>query len=245
MAKRYGRLPSFVPEWIRKRVEVDMYAIADFVDRAAASTVPGDRVLDAGAGEGRFKSAFAHARYTGVDLAVGDADWDYRNLDAICDLIGLPFARATFDAAICVQVLEHVPDPPRMLRQIAQVLRPGGRLFLSAPQSWPQHQKPYDFYRYTSFGIRHLLQTAGLEIESIDPIGGYFWSLSFQLQNINLWLFPRGMHGRAWTWPVRGLLGLVFQLLLPLALFYLDGLDRVKDETFGYFCVAVKPGKNT
>jgi SAM-dependent methyltransferase len=239
-----GRLPRYIPQWIKKRVETDIYILRDFGQQIGASLAPGVRVLDAGAGQGRFKPEFAHTRYTGVDLAVGDATWDYRNLDAICDLVYLPFGRENFDAVVCTQVLEHVPEPLQVLQEIARVLKPGGRLFLSAPQSWPQHQKPCDFYRFTSFGLRHLLERAGLRIKSMRPMGGYFWFLSFQLQNINYWLFPPGMPGRRWTWPLRALFGVIFQLILPLILFYLDPLDRIKDETFGYLCVAFKPNKD-
>jgi SAM-dependent methyltransferase len=224
-------------------VETDVFLLYDFGEQAGAMLPPGARVLDAGAGQGRFKPVLRHTRYTGVDLAVGDVAWDYSHLDAVCNLIHLPFAQETFDAALCIQVLEHVPEPLSVLREIARVLKPGGCLFLTAPQSWPQHQKPHDFFRYTSFGLRHLFNHAGLQTESIQPMGGYFYFLSFQLQNINYWLFPQGMPGRRWTWPLRALFGLIFQLALPLLLYYLDPLDRAKDETFGYLCVAIKPGR--
>lgn len=201
---------------------------------------PGARVLDAGAGEGRFRNDFAHASYVATDLAVGDANWDYSTLDVISDLEQLPFIEGCFDAVFCIQVLEHVREPKQVIIELARMLKPGGRLFLSAPQSWPQHQKPHDYYRYTTFGLRYLFESAGLVTKSIKPIGGYFWYLSFQLQNINFWLFPQGMRGRVLTWPFRALFGLIFQLILPLFLYYLDPLDRQKDETLGYLCVASK-----
>jgi len=207
----------------------------------AASVPAGARVLDAGAGEGRYRPEFAHTRYVGVDLAVGDVAWSYHDLDAIGDLVRLPFGANTFDAALCTQVLEHVNEPYLVLQEIQRVLKPGGRLFLTAPQSWHQHQKPHDYYRYTSFGLRYLFEKAQLRAQSIQPMGGYFWYLSFQLQNINYWLFPRGTRGRKWTWPLRAVFGVIFQLGFPLLLYYLDRLDRQKDETFGYLCVAIKP----
>lgn len=220
---------------------MDAYILYNFVEQSCASIAPGARVLDAGAGQGQYKSYLNHTRYVGVDLAVGDINWNYSGLNAISDLVRLPFNEGTFDAVICTQVLEHVPEPLQVLREICRVLKSGGRLFLSAPQSSHQHQKPHDFYRYTSFGLCYLLEHAELKVESIQPMGGYFWYLSFQLRNINYWLFPKGMRGRRWTWPLRAVFGVVLQLILPLILFYLDPLDRIKDETFGYVCTAVKP----
>ena len=240
-AKQGHRLPRSVPMWIRRRVEVDNTALVDFIERVAPTVPAGARVLDAGAGEGRYRPKFAHTCYTGVDLAVGDVTWDYHGLDAICTLTRLPFNPDTFDAVICTQVLEHVTEPQQVLQEIQRVLKAGGRLFLTAPQSWHQHQKPHDYYRYTSFGLRYLFERAGLQPQSIQPMGGYFWYLSFQLQNVNFWLFPRGMRGRRWTWPIRALFGVVFQLFFPLIFYYLDRLDRQKDETFGYVCIAIKP----
>lgn len=242
MPRRRNRIfPSLVPQWIQRRVEVDNYVLFDFIERAGASIAPDAWVLDAGAGDGRYRAEMAHTRYVGIDLTVGDPRADYSQLDVLGDLTQLPFQTDTFDAVLCTQVLEHVREPKTVLREMNRVMRPGGRLFLSAPQSWHQHQKPFDYYRYTSFGLRYLLEQAGLTVDSVRPMGGYFWYLSYQLQNINYWLFPKTLSRRFWTWPARALLGFVFQLLIPLLLFYLDPLDRQQDETFGYVCIARKP----
>lgn len=238
------RLPGFVPAWLQERVNVHVRELYGFVDRVSQELPEGARLLDAGAGEGRFRACFAQQRYIGVDLAIGSATWDYGALDAVADLACLPLADATFDAVLCIQTLEHVPEPARVLAELARVLRPGGRLYLSAPQSWHQHQKPHDYFRYTSFGLRYLIEKAGLQVEAMQALGGYFWFLSFQLQNVIFWGIPRSVTGwkRACLWPIKAILGLVFQVALPLLLFYLDPLDRLQDETFGHICVAVKAG---
>ena len=241
MAKHRDPLPKFFPAWMQRRVEVDNYRLYEFMAQAGASLSAEARGLDAGAGEGKYCEDLAHTRYVGVDLSVGDAAWDYSNLDALANLVALPFCEASFDAAVCTQVLEHVPEPAQVLAELYRVLRPGGRLFLSVPQSWYQHQKPHDYYRYTSFGMRYLLEKAGFEVQAIEDMGGYFWYLSFTLQHVNYWLFPRGMRGRWLTLPLRALFAFLFELVVPLLLFPLDALDRVKDETFGYTCIAIKP----
>ena len=237
------RLPRFLPNWFRDRIEVNVYKLNRFMRWVSTQVPKGALVLDAGSGEGRFSHLFSHTRYFGVDLAVGDSDWDYSNLHVITNLAQLPFPRHTYDAVICTQVLEHVPDPQSILNEISRVLKVGGYLYLTAPQSWHQHQKPHDYYRYTSFGLQYLIENSKLQVETIEPMGGYFWYLSFQLQNLVHWIFynrPR----TALNWPVRAGLGLIFQLLLPMILFYLDDLDSIKDETFGYLCVATKPQIN-
>ena len=241
MAKHRDPLPHFFPQWMQRCVEVDNYRLYQFMEQMGVSLPPGAWVLDAGAGEGKYHQELAHTHYVGVDLSIGDATWNYANLAALANLMHLPFCAASFDASVCTQVLEHVPEPAQVLAELYRVLKPGGKLFLSVPQSWYQHQKPYDYYRYTSFGIRYLLEKTGFEVLSIEDMGGYFWYLSFTLQHVNYWLFPRGMRGRWLTWPLRAVFGLVFELLIPLLLFPLDVLDRARDETFGYTCVALKP----
>jgi SAM-dependent methyltransferase len=241
--KRRERLPGFLPKWVKERVEVNVYLLNRWVHRAGQMVPAQARFLDAGAGEGRFRHEFSHTCYTGVDLAIGDVVWDYSGLDAIATLTELPFPDGTFEASICTQVLEHVTEPYLVLKEIYRTLKPGGRIFLAAPQSWHQHQKPHDYFRYTSFGFRYLLEKCGFQVESMEPLGGYFWFLSFQLQNFNYWVFSHRKHGRTWiTLPLRAFFGFTFQLGLPLILFYLDGLDPVKDETFGFACIATKPG---
>ncbi len=241
-----GRLPSWIPEFVKERVAVNVYHMKRLMAQAQEEIPPGARVVDAGAGEGRFRNYFEHTRYIGIDWAASDASWDYGGLDAIGELTALPLASHTCDAAVCTQVLEHVPEPGAVLHELSRVLKVGGRLYLAAPQSWHQHQKPFDFFRYTSFGLRHLLNQSGLEVISLTPMGGYFWSLSMQLQLFNYWTFSKTRKSwQKWlTWPLKALAAALTQIILPLLLFYLDRLDRVKDDTLGYVCVAMKAGNS-
>lgn len=236
---------KYLPPRLRERIEVNTYLMRRLLAHVASELPPGSRVLDAGAGEGRFKPLFAHTRYIGVDLAVGDATWDYSGLDAINTLDRLCFADASFDAVVFTQVMEHLPEPGAVVGELARVLRPGGLLILVAPQSWHEHQIPYDFYRYTSYGIRYLLEKHGLQVTQMRALGGYFWYLSFQLQQLPYWTFSRnrGALGlpAAVRLPLKAATVALFEVALPLLLFELDRLDRVQEATLGHFCLARKP----
>jgi hypothetical protein len=108
--------------------------------------------------------------------------------------------------------------------------------------AWHQHQKPHDYFRYTSFGFRYLLDNSGLRVIEMRPMGGYFWFLSFNLQMLHYWLFPPPrQRWRYWLQkPFQLATQFIFFLALPLLLFYLDRLDKVKDHTLGWVCIAEK-----
>ena len=238
---REGQL-ALLPDWISEKLDVHLWETNRLLAQAQRELPPGARLLDAGSGEGQYRHTFDHLRYVGLDLAVGDQTWDYTGLDAQGDLSRLPFAADSFDAAVCFQVLEHVNEPARVISEIGRVLRPGGRLYLSAPMAWHQHQKPYDFFRYTSYGFTYLVEKAGMRVVEMRPWGGYFWFLSFNFHMMHDLLFPRGDNDLAYLLKLPLILPVyfVFFLLLPLLLFYLDRLDKVKDHTLGWAFIAEK-----
>lgn len=224
-------LASRLPRPVRDHLLYFEGLIESQLQLFAQSLPTGAPVLDAGAGEMRHASLFTDQRYIAVDLAVGDTTWNYKRLDAIADLCALPFPDAAFAAAINIVTLEHIRDPALALREISRTLRPGARLFLAIPQDWEVHQAPHDYFRYTRYGIRHLLEQAYLRPLRIDPAGGYFRLVSRRLLN-GLQFFKGG-----WRWllflPAAACLGPP-ALLLPL----FDPLDSDKNFTLGYICEA-------
>src|SRR5262249_9490090 len=93
---------------------------------------------------------------------------------------------------------------------------------------WGMHQKPYDYFRFTSSGTRYLLQTAGIRIRRIHPIGGLFWQLG--RHSIAVPAFAQG----GWRWLAFPIVAPVFGLILPLCCYYLDSLDQDRSSTLGY-----------
>jgi SAM-dependent methyltransferase len=163
--KKRGQNPS------RIRLEAQ---IKDF----AASLNPGSIVLDAGAGTCLYRPLFSHVQYESADF--GQVDKRYGVQTYVCRLDKIPVENERFDGVLMSQVLEHLEDPLRVLCEINRVLRSGSKLFVSAPLYYEEHEQPYDFYRYTQFGMRYLLKEAGFEVLQLDSVEGYFGTLSYQ-----------------------------------------------------------------
>jgi SAM-dependent methyltransferase len=220
-----------LPRPLRRHILNFEVEIEDAVAAFAAALPDRARVLDAGAGEGQYRDRFARHRYCGVDLAVGDAAWDYSRLDALADLTALPFRTAAFDAALHIVTIEHLREPAAALAEIARTLTPGGVFLVAAPHEWEVHQAPHDYFRYTRYGLAHLLEKSGFEIREMRAAGGYFRLLARRLLN-GLQFFTGG---------IRWLLFLPAALLLvppALVLPLLDRLDRDRNFTLGYICTA-------
>ena len=150
-----------------------------FLARAAEVMEPGQLVLDAGSGRAPYRDLFPHVTYETADfLAVPGKR--YGEQDYVCDLADIPVEDARFDHVLLTQVLEHLPEPTQVMRELHRVLKPGGTLWLTAPLFYVEHEKPYDFYRYTRFGVRHILQSAGFQVQEIEWMEGYLGTLSYQ-----------------------------------------------------------------
>jgi hypothetical protein len=72
-----------------------------------------------------------------------------------------------------------------------RVLRPGGRLYLIAPQGWEEHNAPHDYFRYTKYGLRYLFEKTGYWVISIAPLGGYFWYIGHRIPVAYRYSFPQ------------------------------------------------------
>jgi SAM-dependent methyltransferase len=225
----YDRLRDLLPGFVRRYVMHFEAAIEDAVGQFAASLPKGSRLLDAGAGEGSYKHYFAAQKYIGLDLGIGDSQWNYSSLDVVGDLTALPFRDRSFDACLNVVTLEHVKDPARVLREIGRTLAPGGRFLLIVPFEWEEHQQPHDYFRFTRYSLAYMLSQAGFDNVAITPVGGFFRLLSRRLLSA-LQFFPG---------PCIFIGAILFvppALLLPL----LEPLDRRQNFTLGYICSARK-----
>lgn len=216
-----------------------------FVRRAGEALGPEARVLDAGAGDCRYGRYFRHLSYESADLCT--VDKPYGELTYQCDLAEIPVEEGRYDAVICTQVLEHVPEPEAVLRELFRVLAPGGRLWLTAPLFYAEHEVPYDYQRFTRYGIARLLERSGFEMEQIDWLEGYLGTLSYQATSAATAL-PRLSEAKRGKWHLLPLLPLSTGLRLALdglagALARGDMIVKVTDRGYckNYAVVARKP----
>jgi SAM-dependent methyltransferase len=122
----------------------------------ALKQVPaGSRILDAGAGQLKYKKFCRHLDYLSQDFAQYDGrgdgsglqtgSWDQSKIDIISDISDIPESDGSFDAVMCIEVLEHLPNPLLALQEFSRLLRPGGQLVVTAPFCSLTHFAPYHF----------------------------------------------------------------------------------------------------
>jgi len=220
------------------------YGVDKFMQEIAGEVTAGVLVLDAGAGHRPYRNLFRHTVYESCDyLPVleevgGDTGVDHT---FFCDLENIPRPENTYDVIICNQVLEHLKIPAKAIAEFHRVLKPGGVLYLTAPQCFGIHMAPHNYFNFLDSGLKFLLTKAGFQGVTIRSLGGTFWLLGKVTEKAYGCLIEKIRPG------LRGLY-LPFHLLVRLnlfffffILFFLDGLDREKGWTLNYGCSGYKP----
>jgi len=145
--------------------------------RQLSPKLQGD-LLDVGCGRKPYRSLFQVNTYIGLDIENPGHSHENEDVDVYYDGKIFPFADNSYDSVLCNQVLEHVFNPDEFLSEINRCLKPGGHFLLTVPFVWDEHEQPYDFARYSSFGLRHLFEKNGFEIieqrKSVQNIGVVF-----------------------------------------------------------------------
>jgi SAM-dependent methyltransferase len=162
-------------------------------NKSFAETIPSNAlVLDAGSGEAPYKHLLQHANYESADFEL--VDKPYAKSTYVCDLKSIPVEDARYDYIFFNQVMEHLPQPHLVLKELFRVLKPGGKLIYTAPLFYEEHEQPYDFYRYTQFGVKFLFNEAGFSFQRLDWMDGYYATVGYQLNTISRYLPARPGH---------------------------------------------------
>ena len=225
MRKTISRLLSFNASRVRLLKENEAFA---------ASIPAGHRVLDAGAGTSPYKELFDHTDYESADFQ--QVDKAYGAVTYVCDLAAIPVEDHRFDAIVFNQVMEHLPEPEKVLLELARVLKPGGRMIYTGPLFYEEHEVPYDFYRYTQYGLKHLFEKAGFQIKRLDWMEGYFGTMGYQLGRAARLLpsSPKKLGGGLFGWTLSPLLFLTRAWFLILSPLFQRIEMQIKHTSSGY-----------
>jgi SAM-dependent methyltransferase len=151
------------------------------------------RVMDFGCGSKPYAKLFIGAtEYIGVDVESTGHNHRNSDVDVYYRDNSLPFPNEYFDGVFSSEVFEHIFNLEEILCELARVVRPGGKLLITVPFLWGEHEVPYDFARYSSFGISYLLRKHGFKIIEQKKSLGYFLScVQIFTVYLHLHVFPR------------------------------------------------------
>lgn len=214
--KRQSFNPGFLGIWMNP-----FFFIRRAIWRSIAAEAPqlkGD-LLDFGCGSKAYRELFTVDKYVGLDVEQTGHSHETEEVDVYYDGKVIPFADNTFDACFSSEVFEHVFELEYSLDEIYRVMKPGAQGLFVVPFVWDEHEVPFDFGRYSSFGLRYLLEKHGFQIESWRK-DTHFVQVLVQLWNLYLFnLGPKDKAGRLLFTAVCiapfTLIGVMMSVLMP------------------------------
>ena len=224
---------------IRCLVDLQVRTVYAFLKQ----TVPAmqGKVLDVGCGE----SPYAHllttgASYTGIDIVYADQfGMSTKNDIMTFDGRTLPFSNEYFDNVICTEVIEHVEDPKAFVAELRRVLKTNGTLVATIPFSARVHYEPFDYQRFTLWGLKQLF--AEFRDVNITARGSDLVSIAAKLMVAAVRLSrPKVDTSLIWRLPVFVVVAPVLMVVMAIAhaalLFDLGS----KSDPLGYSIACVK-----
>lgn len=148
------------------------------------------KLMDFGCGSKPYENLFSVTSYTGVDVQQTGHNHRHSRVDVFYDGKKLPFENEYFDCVFSSEVFEHLFQPDLLLKEINRVMKSGGKILITVPFCWNEHEMPFDYARYTSEGVNHLLVTNGFEIIEARKTGNFIRVL---FQMCVLYLYETGI----------------------------------------------------
>jgi len=195
-------------------------------------------LYDLGCGKAPYKEYFLQY----ADSYIG-VDWIKTLHSSRADIVSnlndkIELADEVADTIISLSVMEHLCEPLKFLKESFRILKKGGYMILQVPWQWWVHETPYDYFRYTPYGLKYLFEKAGFVDVVVEPQAGFFtmWLLKINYFSRRFIRGPKPLR-----WLIKSAL-IIFlwtpaQLMAP----FLDKLDRHWEaEAPGYFILAKK-----
>ena len=156
--------------------------------RTMAPKIGGD-ILDVGCGIKPYQQLYKYKKYIGMEIDTPEMRQN-KNIDVFYNGKNFPFQNASFDSVVCNQVLEHIFEPYMFLSEINRVLKENGKLFLTVPFIWDEHLQPFDYGRYSSFGLKYLMEKHGFEVleykKSCNGVNFFFQLINASIYKMTL-----------------------------------------------------------
>ena len=142
-------------------------------------------LLDIGCGDKPYELLFNNVeKYEGIEIDT--TVHESTKAEYIYDGKTLPFLENSYQSVILNEVIEHVFNPDELLREIKRIIKIDGKLMITLPFVWDEHEQPYDYARYSSFGIKYLLEKNGFTVQKISKSCPNI-SVLFQLLNLYIY----------------------------------------------------------
>lgn len=176
------------------------------------------KTLDVGCGIKPYEHLFPVDEYIGIDIEQSGHDHSNSKVDVFYDGKIFPFKQNEFDSVVTFQVFEHVFNPGEFLTEINKVLKPKGKLLMAVPFVWDEHEQPYDYARYSSFGLTHVLDLHGFNVieikKSVNNFGVIFQLINAYIYKVLSFNIITKLLALLLILPFT-ILGLVFSIILP------------------------------
>lgn len=136
------------------------------------------RLMDFGCGQKPYEHLFEVSSYVGVDFKGEGETYSQEKVDVFYDGKALPFEDNYFDSIFSSEVFEHVFNLPEILLELKRVLKPGGKILVTCPFAYGEHEIPTDYARYTSFAMKYMFESNGFRILVQEKTGGNIEAIS-------------------------------------------------------------------
>ncbi|MEY2701669.1 MAG: hypothetical protein RLY43_302 [Bacteroidota bacterium] len=227
----------FRPSWYSIFINpyfINRHSLFKEIKKFSKEINTGTSILDVGCGIKPYRKIFQTEKYTGIDIETGGHSNEAKFVDQYYDGENIPFDNNSFDYLICTQVLEHAEEPEKVFKECARVLKPNGKMFISMPFTYPEHEIPFDFQRFTQYKYIKLAKENTLVIENIIKTTGFFGTFG---QLLTIFLFE-GITFKSTI--LKTILSLIFFMPIQAISLLLDFICNKKGQTMDYVIILKK-----